>query len=92
MISSKVVPPSRFSISITWLILLFSRGVPMFAILAAAGAIGAATAFLRASHFCWLSSGDNPSKARARTRTFIYRGKARRVVRGHLPRRGVGLV
>src|ERR1700719_5291587 len=31
MISSSVVPPSRLSIAITWLVLLPSRGVPAFA-------------------------------------------------------------
>jgi hypothetical protein len=30
MISSSVVPPSRFSIAITWLVLLSARGMPAF--------------------------------------------------------------
>jgi len=38
MISSSVVPPSRLSISITWLDLLPSRGAPAF--VAALGAFG----------------------------------------------------
>ena len=68
MISSSVVPPSRRSIAITWLILLPSRGAAVFATAAAAGAFGAATTFLRASHCSWRCSGDSPSKARASIR------------------------
>ena len=69
MISSSVVPPSRFSISITWLILLPSRGVPGFAIFGASAVFGVSSAFLRTSHFASCCSGESPSNARARTRS-----------------------
>src|SRR5579863_1403419 len=59
MISSKVVPPSRLSIAITWLVLLPSRGAPASFVVAATGAFFARVAFFFAPGSDDATSGDS---------------------------------
>lgn len=58
IISASVVPPSRLSIAITWLLLLPSRGPPVSFVVAAAGAIIARLALVFAGSSCGATWSD----------------------------------